>query len=92
MRKYQYNRNSKGFANVLGRVNAFMERVECAQTTKALPLRFCLKEKARFYFTMMKLRMTLETAKFADFVSKDDAIKLKNMWWGIFKRRYKPKI
>lgn len=90
MRKYEYQKESKNFAQMLGMTHALQIRQECGARyfNRSMLL---LKYKIRFYWTMLKLRRSLERGKQVDFHSQSDYLKLKAMWWGVLKRTYEPR-
>jgi len=89
MRKYQY-KESRNYARLLGRVDALQVRQECGARAFNRPM-LSLKYKIRFYWMMIKLGHSLERGRRIDFYSNSDYLKLKDMWWSIFKRTYEPK-
>lgn len=89
MKKYEY-KESKNFARLLGMTHALQIRQECAARAFGRSVTL-MKYKMRFYYWMLKLRWMLEKGKRTDFVSKNDYMKLKEMWLKILKRTYEPR-
>jgi len=89
MRKYQH-KESRNFAQLLGKVHALQVRQECAARAFKRPA-ILLKHKIQFCCLMLKLRWLLEKGKRIDFYSKNDYLKLRYMWRIILKRKYEPK-
>ena len=88
MRKYEYQKESREIAQLLGMTNAYMERRKAA--FKVLGPLWMLKQKAIFFFEMARVRYIIERARRYDLISKNDRVKLKDIWWSIFKRKYEP--
>jgi len=70
--------------------HAVQVRQECGARYFKKPM-LLLKYKIRFYWMMLKLRRSLERGKQVDFHSQNDYLKLKSMWWSVFKRTYEPR-
>ncbi|MCK4817408.1 hypothetical protein KA005_16680 [bacterium] len=90
MRKYEYQKESRNFAQILGMTHAYRERQECGARFLKRPM-LLLKYKISFYWMMLKLRRSLERGRQVEFHSYNDYLKLKAMWWSVFKRTYEPR-
>lgn len=88
MRKYEYQKESREIAKLLGMTNAYMERRKAA--FKVMGPLWALKQKTIFYFEMARVRYIIERARGYDLISKNDRVKLKDIWRSIFKRKYEP--
>ena len=89
MRKYECQKESRNFARILGMTDAYMVRQECGARFLKRPM-LLLKYKVRFYWMMLKLGHSLERGRRIGFHSQNDFVKLRNMWWSVFKRTYEP--
>jgi len=89
MRKYEHQKESRNFAQLLGMTDAYMVRLECGARYFNRPM-LLLKYKITFYWTMIKFGHSLERGRRVDFFSHNDFLKLRTMWWNVFKRTYEP--
>ena len=90
MRKYECQKESRNFVRILGMVHAVQIRQECGARYFNRPM-LLLKYKIRFYWTMLKLGHSLEQGRRIGFHSQNDFLKLRTMWWAVFKRTYEPR-